>query len=194
MIIDMKKDLTIYLMFLLTSILCFKTNAQVPYTSIKATANHSISSSTLLSLEYAYEQPLSKISTIVFRAGLPNRVIFNSYITDGRSLHLEGRASLAYGVTIEPRIYTSLKRRASMSKKTLKNSSDFVAFRFQGTLGTPNYPTAEVYLVPMYGIRRVWGENWFGEFTVGGGISCHSLTGWTLNFKPHVQYRVGFIF
>lgn len=157
-------------------------------------SNHSISTSTLLSLEYSYEQPLSRASTIIFRAGMPNRIIFNSFISDGALLHLDGTASLAYGVTFEPRIYTNLKRRASMGRNTLKNSSDFVAFRFQGTLGTPNYPTAEIYLVPMYGIRRVWGENWFGEFTVGGGISCHSLTGWTLNFKPHLQYRVGFIF
>ena len=61
-------------------------------------------------------------------------------------------------------------------------------------IGTPNYPTAEVFAVPMYGIRRVWGEHWFGEFTVGGGISYHNLYGWDLNFKPHIQYRVGFVF
>lgn len=157
-------------------------------------SNHSISTSTLLSLEYAYEQSLGNNTTLVMRAGLPNRILFNSIISDGALLHLDGRTSLAYGITIEPRIYTSLKRRSAMGKKTLKNSSDFVTFRLQGTLGTPNYPTAEVCLVPMYGIRRVWGENWFGEFTVGGGISCHSLIGWTLNFKPHLQYRVGFIF
>ncbi len=66
----MKKDLTIYLIYILTSILCFNTNVQVLDTSIKATSNHSISSSTLLSLEYAYEQPLSRISTIIFRAGV----------------------------------------------------------------------------------------------------------------------------
>ena len=160
-------------------------------------SNHSISTSTLLSLEYAYEQPIGNISTIVFRAGLPNRVLYNSYISASPEIklfHLNGQASLAYGVTVEPRIYTSLKRRGSLGKKTLKNSSDFVAFRLQGTLGTPDYPTAEVCFVPMYGIRRVWGENWFGEFTVGGGISCHSRIGWTLNFKPHLQYRVGFVF
>ena len=56
-----------------------------------------------------------------------------------------------------------------------------------------NYPTGEVCLVPMYGIRRAWGEHWFGEFTVGGGVSyatCYN----GLNFKPHLQYRVGFAF
>lgn len=161
---------------------------------IGTVSNHSISTSTLLSLEYAFEQPMTKNASLVVRAGLPNRILFNSYVTDSEFLHLDCRASLAYGVTIEPRIYTSLKRRASMGKKTLKNSSDFVAFRVQGTLGTPNYPNAEVCLVPMYGIRRVWGENWFGEFTVGGGLSCHTLIGWTLNYKPHLQYRVGYIF
>ena len=168
-------------------------NAQNIETDVRTMSNHSISSSTLLSLEYAYEQPLSKMSTLVLRVGLPNRVLYMSDITD-HTFNLNGRSTWAYGVTVEPRIYTSLNRRASMGKKTVKNASDFVAFRLQGTLGTPNYPTAEVCLVPMYGIRRVWGENWFGEFTVGGGISCHSLVGWTLNFKPHLQYRVGYVF
>lgn len=159
----------------------------------KTTANHSISTSTLLSLEYAYEQPIGGISTIVMRAGVPNRFLYTSYASDN-SFSLEGRSSWAYGVTIEPRIYTSLNRRIAKGKKTLKNSSDFVAFRLQGTLGTPNYPTAEICLVPMYGIRRVWGEHWFGEFTVGGGMSYHNLFGWDLHFKPHMQYRVGFVF
>ena len=131
--------------------------------------------------------------TIVMRAGLPNRVLYASVLQEG-SWKLEGESSLAYGVTIEPRIYTSLNRRIAKGKKTLKNSSDFVAFRLQGTLGTPNYPTAEICLVPMYGIRRVWGEHWFGEFTVGGGMSYHNLFGWDMHFKPHMQYRVGFVF
>ena len=168
-------------------------NAQNIETDVRTVSNHSISTSTLLSLEYTYEQPLSKISPLGLRAGLPNRFLYVTDISDG-SFYLNGRATLAYGVTIEPRIYTSLNRRVSMGRKTLKNSSDFVAFRLQGTLGTPNYPTAEVCLVPMYGIRRVWDENWFGEFTVGGGISCHNPVGWTLNFKPHLQYRVGYVF
>lgn len=158
------------------------------------TSNHSISTSTLFGLEYAYEQSLGKISTLVMRAGIPNRVMWRSYVSDGNMLHIDGRSTFAYGLTFEPRIYTSMNRRASMGRKTLKNSSDFVAFRLQGTLGSPNYPTAEVYFVPMYGIRRVWGEHWFGEFTVGGGITCHNLYGWDLNFKPHVQYRVGYVF
>lgn len=160
---------------------------------VKTTANHSISTSTLLGFEYAYEQPLGNISTLVVRAGLPDRFLYTTYTTDN-VWHLEGEASFAYGVTLEPRIYTSLNRRASKGKKTLKNSSDFVSFRLQGSLGTPNYPTAEIYLVPMYGIRRVWGEHWFGEFTVGGGMSYHNRYGWDLYFKPHLQYRVGYVF
>ena len=159
----------------------------------KTTANHSISTATLLGLEYAYEQPIGNISTIVMRGGLPNRFLYTS-TSEAGSWKLEGRSSLAYGITIEPRIYTSLTRRASMGKKTLKNSSDFVAFRLQGTLGTPNYPTAGICFVPMYGIRRVWGEHWFGEFTVGGGMSYNNRFGWDLHFKPNLQYRVGYVF
>lgn len=167
--------------------------AQIVESNVKTTSNHSISTSTLTSLEYSYEQSLGGISTLVVRAGLPNRILWHTY-AHGCRLNFQGRTSFAYGATLEPRIYTSLQRRARMGKKTLKNSSDFVALRIQGTLGTPNYPTAEVFAVPMYGIRRVWGEHWFGEFTVGGGISYHNLYGWDLNFKPHIQYRVGFVF
>lgn len=168
--------------------------AQGNGTDVATTSNHSISTSTLFGLEYGWEQALGKNATLVMRGGIPNRVMWRTY-SDSHGVSMDGRATFAYGLTIEPRIYTSLQRRSDMGKKTLKNSGDFVALRLQGSLGTPNYPTAEVYLAPMYGIRRVWGEHWFGEFTVGGGISCHNLYyGWDLNFKPHIQYRVGFIF
>lgn len=186
----MRRFITSFIIYGFMTVLSYAQNIG---SDVRTISNHSISTSTLLSLEYAYEQPLGKTSTLVFRTGLPNRFLYVSDITD-RTFYLNGRSSWAYGVTVEPRIYTNLSRRGSMGKKTFKNSGDFVAFRLQGTLGTPNYPTAEVCLVPMYGIRRVWGENWFGEFTVGGGISCHNLGGWTLNFKPHLQYRVGYVF
>lgn len=161
--------------------------------SARTTDNHSLSTSTLLSLEYAYEKALGEHSTIVLRAGLPNRVLYDSYLSK-HSLNLNGRATLAYGITIEPRFYTNLDKRAKWGENTSNNSANFFAVRLQGTLGTPNYPTAEVCLVPMYGIRRVWGDHWFGEFTVGGGISCHSLHDWSLNLKPHLQYRIGWVF
>lgn len=155
-------------------------------------SNHSVSTSTLLSLEYAYEQALGDKSTIVLRAGLPNRMLYDSYANES-SISIKGRSSWAYGITIEPRIYTNIERRANYGRNTYNNSGSFVALRLQGTLGTPNYPTGEVCLVPMYGIHRAWNEHWYGELTVGGGVSYATCFD-GLNFKPHLQYRVGFAF
>ena len=42
----------------------------------------------------------------------------------------------------------------------------------------------------MYGIRRVWGKNWFGEFSVGARIGWQ--TDWYV--APYIQYRIGLAF
>ncbi|MBO8483287.1 MAG: hypothetical protein IAB75_04135, partial [Bacteroidetes bacterium] len=48
----------------------------------------------------------------------------------------------------------------------------------------------DVSITPMYGIRRVWGKNWFGEFSVGARIGLYSS--WYV--APYIQYRVGLAF
>lgn len=75
---------------------------------------------------------------------------------------------------------------ARLGKNTFKNSADFVAIKIQGALSGP----FDFSLTPMYGIRRVWGKHWFGEFTAGGRVGIQN----GLYLAPYLQHRFGFVF
>lgn len=144
--------------------------------------NHSISL-TALGIEYGYEQRLGGNWSLIGRAGVvPVGVdLLNDWET------FSANFSMAYGITVEPRFYTSLGRRAAAGRPTVNNSSDFVAIRAQAlTDGTDPALT----LTPMYGIRRHGGKHWYHEFTFGARLMMVDEFGIT----PHVQYRLGFIF
>ena len=145
-------------------------------------SNHSISVSNL-GLEYAYEQRLGGNFSLVARTG--GAVTANAFYQDLASFNLN--LLFAYSISVEPRIYTSLGRRASLGKSTHNNSSDFASAKFAFY-----YAGSEVGLsfTPMYGIRRAWGRHWFHEFSVGPTLSY--IDGFS--FTPHIQYRLAFVF
>ena len=140
----------------------------------------------ILGLEYGYEQKLGGSFSMVFRAGLvpAGIIVIHDYFSSGFA------ASMKIGANVEPRFYTNFDRRQRLGKSTYKNSADFVALKIQAALGGVFVSSVsddgdisfsspvEVSLTPMYGIRRVWGKNWFGEFSVGA----------------HIQYRIGLAF
>ena len=138
-----------------------------------AVSNHTISMQ-ILGLEYGYEQKLGGSFSMVFRAGLvPAGIyVFNDYFSFGYN------AAMKLGVNVEPRFYTNFDRRQRLGKSTYKNSADFVALKVQTALGNRFIP------------RRVWGKNWFGEFSVGARI------GWQIDWyvAPYIQYRIGLAF
>ena len=151
-----------------------------------AVSNHSLSAQ-LLGLEYSFEGALASNFTIVARAGLvPTGVSLTSTLDGLSSLHF----SMAAGLTLEPRIYTSFDRRARLGRSTYMNSSDFVAFRGQ-CLWAGGEDLALV-LTPLYRIRRTTGDHWAHEFTFGPRVA------WVGEgdpaFSPHVQYRLVFMF
>ena len=117
---------------------------------------------------------------MIFRAGIvpAGFSMFNFYNSMGL------QCTFTPGISIEPRYYTNFKRRVSLGKSTYKNSGDFVAIKIQGDL------RPDISFTPMYGIRRVWGRHWFGEFTVGARIGIAD-GGY---ISPYVQYRFGFVF
>ena len=145
-------------------------------------SNHSLSLS-VLGIEYGYEQRLGGSWTLIGRAGVvPVGVdMYNTWET------FSANFAMAYGLTVEPRFYTSMNRRAAAGKPTVNNSSDFISIRAQA-LTDGNDPA--LTLTPMYGIRRHGGEHWFHEFTFGTRLMLIDEFGMT----PHVQYRLGFIF
>ena len=162
-----------------------------------AVSNHTISMQ-ILGLEYGYEQKLGGSFSMVFRAGLvPAGIyVFNDYFSFGYN------AAMKLGVNVEPRFYTNFDRRQRLGKSTYKNSADFVALKVQTALGNRFIPDisefedlsfssrVDVSITPMYGIRRVWGKNWFGEFSVGARIGWQ--TDWYV--APYIQYRIGLAF
>ena len=162
-----------------------------------AVSNHTISMQ-ILGLEYGYEQKLGGSFSMVFRAGLvpAGIIVIHDYFSSGFA------ASMKIGANVEPRFYTNFDRRQRLGKSTYKNSADFVALKIQAALGGVFVSSVsddgdisfsspvEVSLTPMYGIRRVWGKNWFGEFSVGARI------GWQIDWyvAPYIQYRIGLAF
>ncbi len=146
-----------------------------------AVSNHSFSLQ-IVGIEYGYEQKLGGSFSMVFRAGLVPSGI--SYFCDLYNTAFSFKSSL--GVTVEPRFYTNFGRRARLGKNTFKNSADFVALKLQGSMPGG----LDLSLTPMYGIRRVWGKHWFGEFTAG----CRIGFGSGMYLAPHIQYRLGFVF
>lgn len=147
----------------------------------KAVSNHSFSLQ-IVGIEYGYEQKLGGSFSMVFRAGMVPSGLY--YF--GNYTQTEFAFKSSFGINIEPRFYTNFGRRARLGKSTFKNSADFVAIKIQGALSGP----FDFSITPMYGIRRVWGKHWFGEFSVGGRIGIMNY----LYLAPYLQYRFGFVF
>lgn len=147
----------------------------------KAVSNHSFSVQ-IVGIEYGYEQKLGGSFSMVFRAGMVPSGLY--YFGNYHKTEFTFTSSL--GINIEPRFYTNFGRRARLGKSTFKNSADFVAIKIQGALSGP----FDFSITPMYGIRRVWGKHWFGEFSVGGRIGIMNY----LYLAPYLQYRFGFVF
>lgn len=148
-------------------------------------SGHSVSAS-LISLEYAYEYAFSNKATVVFRAGFPYVMTDYYYEYDedyGTNTQFEFEPSL--GITIEPRYYTNMERRAINGKFTGNNCANFWSVRgIVYPAGRHTYVTA----IPMYGIRR-GSDHWFREWTFGVGYH-----GMYRGFLPHVNFRLGYTF
>ncbi len=153
---------------------------------VDAVSTHSFTIQ-ILGLDYSYEQRLGGDFSMIFRAGiLPGEIDIYSSPDLGQDLY----ANMVLGIAIEPRYYTNFDRRTRLGKSTFKNSADFVSIRLSGGLYDGYMRDFVASITPMYGIRRVWGKHWFGEFTTG--INFHYTH--ELNLGLHLQYRLGFVF
>ena len=95
-------------------------------------SGHSIQLS-IFGLEYSYEQRLGGYWSIIGRAGLPSSLTDYSVTYDLSSYNTSKNYSFNWspslGVTVEPRYYTSMRRRFDKGRKTVNNSSDFVSLQ-----------------------------------------------------------------
>lgn len=145
-----------------------------------AVSNHSVSVQ-IIGAEYAYEQSFGGNFTLIGRAGL--MPVGLDYYKD--AVNFNASFSSAFGVTLEPRFYTSMQRRAMMRRPSYNNASDFVGLKTSLLF----YDDNDVTLTPVYGIRRSYGRHWFGELT--GGAQFSLVRG---GLTPHAQIRFGFVF
>ena len=160
---------------------------------------HSLALS-IVGFEYSYELPIGGQWTIIFSAGAPcvvtgrlvetrsesTTIEYGGY--SGTHSHSESHTTYYFGprpgVTIEPRVYTSLMRRTLKGRKTINNSSDFVSFKTR--FYTANFNDIQISIVPAYGIRR-GGEHWYREYTFGLGLHTACL-----GVLPHLGFKIGY--
>lgn len=156
--------------------------------SAAPTSGHSISL-TIIGLEYSYEAPVGGNWTVIFRGGFPcvitGREVTEQSISDGQNTSTNLSFNYTFGpqpgITLEPRLYTSLGRRQMMGRNTGNNSSDFLSVKAR--LSTVGFD-----VIPVYGIRR-GGSHWFREYTFGYGY--HGLFN---GFLAHFNFRIGYSF
>jgi len=157
---------------------------------------HSLSF-TILGLEYSYEKSLGGDWSLIFRAGLPQGMISSKVTTSTNSVTVGGVTQSQYsktayyqfgpvlGVSLEPRYYTNLTKRALRGKKTENNCGDFIALKT--TVYTQGYGIG-FHVIPVYGFRR-GNAHWFREYTLGAGY--HGIGNCIL---PHANFRIGYTF
>lgn len=145
-------------------------------------SNHSISMQ-LVGLEYSYEQALGGNWSLIGRVGVSPVGLDLYYDMEEASISVK----MLPEVTIEPRIYTSMRRRIEMGRDTYNNAADFVSLRSQVFMTGDGI---NLGFTPMYGIRRSSGNHWMHEFTFGARVNIGEYSGLT----PHLQYRIGFVF
>jgi hypothetical protein len=160
------------------------------------TSGHSISVS-IIGLEYSYECPVGRYWTVIFSGGFPycmtgyERQANTTTINDGSTTISQYNYSAQYsfnprpGITVEPRLYTSMGRRSLRGRNTRNNSSDFISVKIK--VYTVDFDDVYCSVIPAYGIRR-GGEHWFREYTFGLGL--HSMG----DILPHFNIRVGYSF
>lgn len=162
---------------------------QMNYVKPSVVSNQSFSF-LIVGAEYSYEQKITHNSSVVFSAGINPNMLYFEY-SDGESRNFVGQGNMGLGITVEPRLYTSLERRNRIGKSTAFNSSNFVSIKINNTIGSDGRYNG--WISPAYGIRRVGEKLWYWEFTSGFGVGYYA--GWdSFYFKPHCLFKVGKIF
>lgn len=169
--------------------------AQTP----RVKANHSVSLH-LIGLDYTYEHPIGRKSTIVGRAGVVGGLAWGSgFFGD----YFEYAIVPAIGA--EARYYHSLDRRAAKGRSTAGNSASFLSmgarYLFPGGIASDGVEiTGGTILTPGWGLRRVWRERWLFEFRTGVNLQLYSrlktadLYAFHIDWSPAANVRFGLVF
>jgi len=132
----------------------------------------------LLGLQYNYEMPVSRLSTVTYYGGLVGELGYSSetlnFSDDIHYSDSEWMYSLRATVGAQYRFYYNLAKRAERGKNTRDNSSNFWAVRlgyYTPAFIEHNMTSSSIELLtPSWGLKRVYKNNWLFEFSLGYSI------------------------
>jgi hypothetical protein len=140
-----------------------------------------------------YEAKLSNRIGFKTEVGLEKRYLIHSFVPTNKSFHPI--------ISVEPRYYYNLGRRAELLKKTRGNTGNFWALQVKYNLPfvidnkTSSNNREAIIFTPKYGIRRTLGNHFNLETTLGFGYGYGfntSLPGGFFSIEAAV--RLGFHF
>lgn len=159
---------------------------------------HSISAN-IIGLEYNYELPLGKTTTMVFHGGVAGELAYSNsslFVFDEKLVTKDAwHASLRGTVGADFRYYYNFEKRARKGKSLKDNSGNFLSLDLQYyTPGfyTRNMDTKSVTLLtPSWGLKRVYNSNLLIELNFGFSVGFDgSYFGW----KPAANFKFGYSF
>lgn len=149
----------------------------------------------ILSLDFQNEVKLDRKLALRSEAGVNTFLLISSDETS---------TIIAPSISIEPRWYYGLDRRARLGKNTKNNSSNFLSLKSSYQTNLEIYNSNDLYkapqfltFIPSYGIRRNFATNFNYEFRFGLGI-IHYLDEYRSLDKTlprlDIDFRIGYNF
>lgn len=172
--------------------------ASEPYQMLPV-SNHIVSVD-LLGLNYSYEHPIAKQSTIMFSAGLSYlylALIGLELKEDDSGLSFEPKDYhlLTGGLSVEPRFYYNLNRRYRKGKRVRGNSGGYLSADvslFFPVVTSRDIKVKTFYgITPYWGVRRVWRHF---LFDMAGGISYVGTFEGSYGVSPTLRLILGYKF
>lgn len=155
-------------------------------TAPKVRSNQSISLGFFPSLEYGWEEALGGKTSIILRAGIPDHMEWD---------HTEegwvGGFEIAYGLTIEPRVYLDLESRSLRGRSTYMNTGLFASLVTEFSIS--EWEWTDMRCVPVLGFRKVTEGGMLLEFTAGMGVGMKGLGDYFYG-TPKLHLRLGYCF
>lgn len=128
----------------------------------------------LINASFQYETKLGRKVTLLTEAGL--EMISATYDFEDPAIKDKNATLFSPYLTIEPRWYYSLDRRAKLGKKTYNNSSNYISLATSYISNkTPLTNTGDfdvvsaLAIIPKYGIHRAFAKHFYYEFSAGVG-------------------------
>ncbi len=162
--------------------------------SVEATHSVALDIPLGANLNYAYELPVARRTTVIGRVGAYAAVAGGYNMLFGQWLTW----MVLPAIDIEPRFYYGLDRREAHGRSTEGNAGSFLSMNIKNILPFGyisdrgmTFSGATVF-TPQWGLRRVWGGHWLFEFTAGINLAA----GWRGGFEwsPSVIVRFGYSF